>query len=168
MNFLRSMLASLLALSAASAFAADWVAAPSYFTHEPETGARVAQYAQHQPVFYVFDPTYVRSGYHHTRSTIRVGQTFDHLHLVEEWGRPVRPYGEWQFPYRPYSVPYPLWGPPFAGLTIVSPWHLYGGYGSGGYPGAGGGAGSAPPYPGAGGYGAPSTPPPTPWSGWGN
>jgi hypothetical protein len=38
------------------------------------------------------------------------------MHVVEEYGRAIRPYGEWRYPYRPYSVPYQLWGPPFAGL----------------------------------------------------
>ena len=152
MILFRSMLASLLALTAATALGADWLTAPSYFTHEPETGMRVAQYATPKPVFYPFDPTYVRSGYHHTRSTIRVGQSVDHFHVVEEWGRPVRPYGEWQFPFRPYSVPYPLWGPPFAGLTIVPPWPYYGG----GHSGHGGGHGGYGPYPGPAPYGPPA------------
>ncbi len=52
---------------------------------------------------------------------MQVGQSADHMHVVEEWGRPVRPYGEWRFPYRPYSVPYQLWGAPFAGLNQM-PW----------------------------------------------
>ena len=106
-------------LVAGTSQAADWVTAPSYFTHDPATGERVTQFQEIPPVYAHVDPTYVRSGYHHTRSSIRVGQTADHYHVVEEWGRPVRPYGEWLFPYRPYSVPYHLWGPPFAGLQIV-------------------------------------------------
>ena len=57
-----------------------------------------------------------RSGYRHYRSTIQAGGSADNLHIVEEWGRPVRPYGEWRFPYRPYSVPYSQWGQPFGGL----------------------------------------------------
>jgi hypothetical protein len=67
----------------------------------------------------------VQSGYWHTRSSIQAGGSADHLHVVEEWGRPVRPYGEWRFPYRPFSVPYPLWGPQFFG----HPWYGHFGWG---------------------------------------
>lgn len=96
---------------------ADWITAPSYYTHDPQTGRRVDQYTPIGP-FYTFGRTdYLQSGYRHTRSSIQAGRSVDHLHVVEEWGRPVRPYGEWRFPYRPYSVPYGLWGPPFAGMN---------------------------------------------------
>jgi|GEM_PF-1950196 len=99
-----------------AALGADWITAPSYYTHDPMTGDRVTQYSPIGP-FYIFpQPDYRRSGYRHTRSSIQAGQSADHMHIVEEWGRPVRPYGEWRFPYRPYSVPYPAWGAPFAGL----------------------------------------------------
>ena len=158
MNLLRFVVTLLLVSSASSARAADWLTAPSYFTHDEQTGQRVPQYAESKPVHFAFDPTYVRSGFHHMRSSIRVGQSADHFHVVEEWGRPVRPYGEWRFPYRPYSVPYHLWGPPFAGLTIIPPWPYHGGYGAGygggGHPGVGPAPGSFPPSP----FGAPFSP----------
>jgi hypothetical protein len=144
----RSALAALItviAVWASSARAADWVTAPSYFTHDPQTGQRCAQFA---PVPPVFASNYQRSVYHHTRSALQVGDSIDIYHQVDEYGKPVRPYDEWRFPYRPYSVPYQLWGPPYAGLNS--------GYGYGGY---GGGYGSGafqrfPDFPGIEGFGA--------------
>ena len=131
-----------------SAHAADWIFAPSTYTHSPETGQRVAQYAPIPPVFTSPCPGYVESGYRHYQSSIRGAYgSADHLHIVEEWGRPVRPYGEWQFPYRPYSVPYSLWGPPYAGMYNGG-YGPYPYYGYGGYPGYGGPGGSGAGYPG--------------------
>ncbi len=100
---------------------ADWITAPSYYTHDPSTGQRVDQYSPIGPFYTYARPDFLRSGYRHTRSSIQAGNSADHMHLVEEWGRPVRPYGEWRFPFRPYSVPYADWGPPFAGLGIQTP-----------------------------------------------
>jgi hypothetical protein len=49
----------------------------------------------------------------HVRSSVQAGGSASHTHIVEQWGNnPVRPYGEWRFPYRPYSAPYSEWGPP--------------------------------------------------------
>ena len=95
---------------------ADWITAPSYYTHDPATGQRVDQYSPIGPFYTYARPDFTRSGYRHLRSSIQVGNSADHMHVVEEWGQPVRPYGEWRFPFRPYSVPYAAWGPPFAGL----------------------------------------------------
>jgi len=95
----------------------DWLLAPSYYSHDPQSGERTSQFAEAEPAFIYEDPSYLKSGYRQRRSTIRSRDgSFDHFHIVEEWGRPVRPYGEWQRPYRPYSVPYDQWGPPFRGL----------------------------------------------------
>ena len=133
-------------LAAGTAAAADWVTAPSYYSHNPMTGERVTQYTPVGPVYRFERPDYMQSGYRHTRSSLQMGRSVDHLHLVEEWGNPVRPYGEWRYPYRPYSVPYPAWGAPFAGLGG------YGGYyrpwiggGCGGIPGGGGAFNGIPP-----------------------
>ncbi|MEZ6090097.1 MAG: hypothetical protein R3C05_19135 [Pirellulaceae bacterium] len=41
---------------------------------------------------------------------MQYGQAADNYHSVERWGEPVRPYGEWRFPVRPYSTPYGAWG----------------------------------------------------------
>lgn len=105
------MLLFTVALLASAAAAADWLAAPSTYTHDPRTAERVTQYSPIGPVYWY--PSRIQSGYRHIRSTIRAGDSADYLHIVEQWGdQPVRPYGEWQFPYRPYSVPYDQWGPP--------------------------------------------------------
>lgn len=112
-----------IAAAAGQASAADWLLAPSTYTHSPETGERVAQYARVPPVYVQTRPDYLKSGYRHNRSSIYSGDGADNQHIVEQWGRPVRPYGEWLHPYRPYSVPYQLWGAPFAGLGL--PYQTY-------------------------------------------
>lgn len=117
--------AAAMLLFGGAAGAADWILAPSTFTHDPQTGERVSQYAPIEPVYVQTRPDYLKSGYRHNRSSIYSGDGADHHHVVEQWGRPVRPYGEWLHPYRPYSVPYHLWGPPYAGLSFPNygrPW----------------------------------------------
>lgn len=111
------------AVSAGLASGADWITAPSYYTHDPQTGERVSQYSPIGPFYTYPRPDYVQSGYRHMRSSIQVGRSADHMHIVEEWGRPVRPYGEWRFPFRPYSVPFQLWNSPFAGTQF--PWQPF-------------------------------------------
>ena len=109
-----------IAVSTSPLAANDWLLAPSYYSHDPQTGERAVQYSKPQPAFVYENPTYLKSGYHHRRSTIRTGDgSLDQFHVVEEWGRPVRPYGEWERPFRPYSVPYQLWGPPYGGLGPI-------------------------------------------------
>jgi hypothetical protein len=128
------------AMPAIPAAAADWLTAPSYFTHDPASGERVCQYSPIGPFYYYSRPDYLKSGYRQYRSTIDLGNSSDNLHIVETWGAPVRPYEEWRFPFRPYSVPYPGWGPPFGGL----------GGGNGSYPYSGGFGGGFPPFGGPG------------------
>lgn len=118
-----------------SAVAADWILAPSTYTHDPQTGRRVTQYAPIEPVVVPTRPDYIKSGYRHNRSSIYSGNGADHHYVVEQWGRPVRPYGEWLYPYRPYSVPYQFWGAPYAGLGYP---YVYGAPGYGGVRGPGG------------------------------
>lgn len=92
------------------ASAADWITAPSYYTHDA-TGQRVTQHTPIGP-FYTYPRGHLtRSGFRYSRSSLQVGTSVDHYHTTEEWGRPIQPYGEWRFPYRPYSVPYDQWGP---------------------------------------------------------
>jgi hypothetical protein len=95
--------------------AADWISAPSYYTHDPQTAERVTQFSPIGPFYVYSPPNYMKSGYRHFRSSIQAGGSADNLHIVEEWGRPVVPYEQWRFPYRPYGSPYPAWGPPLAG-----------------------------------------------------
>lgn len=138
--FAPAALLLLLAVIAQPAAAVDWLTAPSYYTHDSSTGQPVTQYAQIGPFYYPFRADYMRSGFRHYRSSIQVGSNADNLHIVEEWGNPIRPYEEWRFPFRPYSVPYDQWGPPFGGLGPVGwggPW--MGPWGGGGWGGGWGG-----------------------------
>jgi hypothetical protein len=134
-----AVVAALAGSPSATAHAADWIFAPSYYTHDPHSGERVSQYTPIGP-FYVYPRgDYLESGYTHTQSSLQVGDSIDNLHITSRWGAPVRPYGEWQFPYRPYSVPYHLWGPSY---YLSSP-YPHGAYGDG-YYGGHGGYGDAP------------------------
>jgi hypothetical protein len=153
--FHRSAALVLLAFSASAASAADWITAPSYYTHDPQTAQRVNQFSPVGPFYVYTPPNYVKSGYRHLRSTIQAGGSADNLHIVEEWGRPVIPYEQWRFPARPYGSPYPNWGPPYAGAAFFNgfgPVPYGGGGGFGGGPGYGGGPGGGGPGYG-GGYG---------------
>jgi hypothetical protein len=97
-----------------TAEADSWIFRPSYYTHDLETGQRVAQFAPAVTPYVAIDPTYQRSGYIHSESTLQVGDSADHTHIVETWGQgaAIRPYGEWLYPYRPGATPYnPGWGP---------------------------------------------------------
>ena len=139
----RSLLAALALIACCSlAEAADWITAPSYYTHDPNTAERVSQFSPIGPFYIYTPPNYVKSGYRNYRSTIQAGGSADNVHVVEEWGRPVQPYEQWRFGNRPYgSTPYPAWGPPYAGAAIV-PGYGYGGFGGG----FGGGYGGGSPY----------------------
>lgn len=88
----------------------DWTTLPSTYTHTPD-GHRVDQFVAATPEPIVEVPQYAKSGYRHTRSTLQAGFSSDNYHSVEQWGAPVRPYGEWRYPNRPFSVPYGVWGP---------------------------------------------------------
>lgn len=136
--------ASLWLLAASAVWGQSWVTSPSYFTHDPQTGQRVSQYAEKAPSMLHTNPNRTQSGMRHVRVSLQAGNSASHTHVVEQWGaQPVRPYGEWRFPYRPYGVPYGLWGPP-PNVFWGAPW---GGVAGGG--GVGGGAGGAvvvPPF----------------------
>jgi hypothetical protein len=88
----------------------DWTTLPSTYTHAPD-GQRVDQFvsASPEPIFEI--PANAKSGYRHTRSTLQAGFSSDNYHSVEQWGAPIRPYGEWRYPNRPFAVPYGVWGP---------------------------------------------------------
>jgi hypothetical protein len=103
-----------------AARAGSWVFEPSYYSHSPETGERVVQYQPEMPSFVRVDPTYQESAYRHDQSTVRVGNSADHLHVVQTWGQGenLRPYGEWQFPFRAGATPYGPWGNPQGPWTL--------------------------------------------------
>ena len=111
----------------ASAHQVDWMTLPSTYTHDQQ-GERVDQYNSGNTPTVVLRNDIQRSGYRHTRSTIQAGFTSDNYHLVESWGGPVQPYGEWRYPYRPFAVPYGQWGPQLPNVMGGGGW-------MGGYPG---------------------------------
>ncbi|MBN1910756.1 MAG: hypothetical protein JW818_13505 [Pirellulales bacterium] len=95
--------------------AADWAFKKSYYSHDPASGNRVAQYSPGTTPYTTPESNYKRSGYHHHRIRQRgPGGTADNLHLVETWGEGefIRPYGEWEYPYRAGATPYGPWGNP--------------------------------------------------------
>ena len=122
---------SLQAIDPTCAARVDWTTLPSTFTHDV-SGNRVDQYAEGiQPTTNEASDRQ-RSGYRHTRSTLQAGSSVDNFHIVDRWGGPVQPYGEWRYPYRPYSVPYGAWGPqnPQVSVQQSGAW----GYGYSGFP----------------------------------
>ena len=141
-------------IATAAASAESWLFLPSTFTHDPTTGARVNQYAPKEPAIVQIDGTYLQSGYRHMRFGIRAGDSADRLHVVQTWGagEAIRPYGEWQFPFRAGATPYGPWGNPGGPWTMpfdswVNPygsWNRYQyspwgpGYGGSHRPGYGG------------------------------
>lgn len=78
----------------------------SYFTHKPGSDQRVVQYAPNQPA-YRTEGHYERSAFRYTQSTIGRGRNADRLNVVETWGRgaEIRPYGEWERPFRRGAQP---------------------------------------------------------------
>jgi len=143
-NFLTVLFLVSLLGSAIEPAMADWLTLPSRYTHDDISGQRVSQYAPVELPVAPNTPPLRTSGYTHHRSTLAYGQSADNYHRVEQWGDPVRPYGEWRFPFRPYSTPYPNWGPPYAGLNLYNGFGF--GFGGGvdpgqGQPGVGHGSG---------------------------
>ncbi len=163
----------------------EWAFKPSYFSHDPANGQRVAQYAPGEKA-YVQINNYRRSGYRQQRIKINgVSGSSDNIHIVETWGdgENIRPYGEWQRPFRagatpygpwgnsrgPWTMPFESWGNPYGlGNLRHPPWPHYpnrpgpspfygpmpgGGYGGGGYGGGGYGGGGYGGGYGGGGYG---------------
>ena len=111
---LLGILAAILLASVTMARADSWIFQPSYFSHSPDTGERVAQYAQPAPSYKVAGENYLQSGYRHNMIDIPGLGGGDHMHVVETWGLgdQIRPYGEWLRPFRPGATPYGPWGYP--------------------------------------------------------
>jgi hypothetical protein len=104
----------------AAAEETNWVFLPSYYSHSPTTGERVVQYRPEAPAYAPADDTYMESGYRHNESTIQVGRSADRLHVVQTWGmgQAIRPYGEWEYPFRAGATPYGPWGNPQGPWTL--------------------------------------------------
>ncbi len=144
-------------LTLTAAAEADWFFQPSRYTHEPVRGERVAQYAAVETPYAREVPNFVESGYRHTRSSIRGAEgTFDHTHVVQTWGQgeQIRPYGEWQYPYRAGATPYGPWGNPQGPWTTpyeswINPYGQWNRWPQWPYPAPPGPApGPTPPHPG--------------------
>jgi hypothetical protein len=105
---------AVLTLGCCAAAQAEWIFRPSSYTHDPATAQRVTQFARAETPQVRVDPTYQQSAYRHNRSSLRVGGSADHLHVVETWGQGenIRPYGEWLRPFREGATPYGPWGNP--------------------------------------------------------
>jgi hypothetical protein len=106
---------------ATSASAETWIFRRSAYSHDPETGQRVVQYAQEQQSYLREDDTYMESGYRHIHVGLRGADgSYDHTNVVQTWGlgTAIRPYGEWEFPYRAGATPYGPWGNPQGPWTL--------------------------------------------------
>ena len=141
----------------------SWVFARSRYTHDPATGARVAQYDQIAPVEPLPDQRLVTSGYTRTRIVQRGPDgSASTSYRVENYGNGRGGLdAEWERTHDAWRGA-TTEGGSFYGNTGYGG---YGGYGYGGYPGYGGGypgvPGVGPGFPGAGyvpgfGYTAPS------------
>ncbi len=113
-------MAAMAPLGALAEEEASWIFAPARFTHSPVNGQRVAQYCPEQPAYRPVDDTYCESAYRHDETTIRVGNLVDHQHIVQTWGHgdSIRPYGEWERPFRAGATPYGPWGNPQGPWTL--------------------------------------------------
>jgi hypothetical protein len=116
------LLAALAALAPGGAGAeeATWIFQPSLYSHSPTSGRQVAQYRRETPAYVRADDTYQESGYRHINSSIQVGNSSDHFHVVQTWGQGelIRPYGEWEYPFRAGATPYGPWGNPQGPWTL--------------------------------------------------
>lgn len=65
----------------------SWIFAPSRYSHDPETGARVAQYAMKPPVEPLPDPRAITSGYTRKRTVLRGADgSSDTYYRVQSYG----------------------------------------------------------------------------------
>jgi hypothetical protein len=139
----------------------SWIFLPSRFTHDPATGARVAQYAMKPPIEPLDDPRRVTSGYSRNRTIIRGGDgSVDTIYRVSSFGNGRGGMdAEWERFHDAWR------GSTIAGgqsQAVIGGWgggwggggyRDSGGYGGGGYgPGYGPGPG-IPPWANRGGYG---------------
>lgn len=128
----------------------DWTTLASTYTHDQQ-GRRVDRYAMGVEPTTIERPDYQQSGFRHTRSSLQAGTSSDNFHVVERWGGPVQPYGEWRYPYRPFAVPYGAWGPQPPAVNVQGAGGWFGRPGFSGFPqpgfgnGFGGGFGPAIP-----------------------
>ncbi|HYW78697.1 MAG TPA: hypothetical protein VE890_03935 [Thermoguttaceae bacterium] len=171
---LKLLIATAVTWAVAQTADADWVFQPSTYSHDPATCSRVDQYAAKKVSYARTDPTYMESGYVHKRTVLRGADgSVTRRHVVRTWGagEDIRPYGEWQRPYRagatpygpwgnsqgPWTTPFESWDNPYGQWNRYPylPWGFGYGYGGGQYGGGQPGYGPpiATPYPNNGPYG---------------
>jgi hypothetical protein len=136
----------------------SWIFRSSTYTHDPYTGARVAQYMRTPPVEPLEDERAVTSRYRRTRTNLRGADgSFDTYYEVQAWGNGrggidaewERFHNAWKESYlqNGYYNQTPVWGGPWnqhGKWHQGGPWNHSGpGYGNpgGGYPGGGWGGG---------------------------
>ena len=130
----------------------SWVFAPSRYTHDPDTGARVAQYEQKAAVEPLPDQRAVTSGYVRTRTVLRGADgSVNTRYQVQNYGNGRGGMdAEWERfhdAWRGSTVAGGQFGA-YPGFGFGFP-----GYGYGGFPGYGGGFPPGGGYGGYGGYG---------------
>jgi hypothetical protein len=124
----------------------SWIFRPSTFSHDPETGARVAQYMRTPPVEPLPDERMVTSRYRRSRTNLRgVDGAVDTYYEVQAWGNGRGGIdAEWERFHDAWKESYLQGGyynqsPGYGGWNNYGPWQGGGpGYGYGhGYPGYG-------------------------------
>jgi len=131
--------------------APSWIFRPSTYTHDPYTGARVAQYMRTPPVEPLEDERAITSRYRRTRTNLRgTDGSFDTYYEVQAWGNGRGGIdAEWERFHSAWKESYlqngfynqaPGWGGPWnngPNWNRGGPWNHGGpGYGRG-YPGSG-------------------------------
>jgi hypothetical protein len=137
----------------------SWIFAQSTYTHDPVSGARVAQYMRKPPVEPLEDERLVTSRYRRSRTNLRGADgSIDSYYEVQAWGNGRGGIdAEWERFHDAWKESYLQNGFYNQGPGFGSPWgygapgfgHGFPGYGYG-YPGNGG---YFPPYGGGGGGG---------------
>jgi hypothetical protein len=138
----------------AAAQQSSWIFSRGTYTHDPCTGARVAQYAPIPPVEALDDQRLVTSRYRYSRTNLRGSDgSLDTYYEVQTWGNGLggldaeweRFHDAWKESYisggyyeRPYTHrrPYGPWFyggfPAYPGFTRSAPAYGWPGYGDGG------------------------------------
>jgi hypothetical protein len=131
----------------------SWIFRRGTYTHDPYTGARVAQYMRTPPVEPLEDERMVTSRYRRSRTNLRgIDGSVDTYYEVQAWGNGRGGIdAEWERFHDAWKESFLSGGYYNQGPGYVAPWGYGGGYGGPGYgfPGQG--------YPGYGfpGYGGP-------------
>ena len=106
----------------AAAEASSWYFRPSRYSHVPGTGEReLVEYQPEEPSLAPQDPTYQQSGF---RDHPRLARKTARARTTCTWcrrggkGERIRPYGEWEYPFRAGATPFGPWGNPQGPWTL--------------------------------------------------